>query len=70
MAANLSGMPIQIVASGGVPVTNMYGVTVQGVQIAAPAFTPTDKGGMVATVVAGGGWPVVLINNDGTEWTP
>lgn len=51
-------------------VVNVYGVTVQSVQIAAPVFTPDTKGGMKATVVASGGWPVILVNADGSEWTP
>lgn len=70
MAAS-GGAPIQIVASGGVPVVNVYGVTAgDGVQIGAPAFTPTDKGGMVATIAATIGMPVILVNDDGSEWTP
>lgn len=70
MAANLCGPPIQIVAAGGYPVTNMYGVQVQSQQISTPVFTPGTAGGLVATVVAAGGAPVILVNADGTEWTP
>jgi len=66
LATNLGGPPIQIVAAGGVPITNMYATA------NATIFTPaTGKGGMIATLVsAGKGYPVSLVNDDGTEWTP
>lgn len=64
MAANKCGAPIQIVAASGVPVVNVYGVAAAG----APLFTPTTTGGMVATVVAANGTPVILVNADGTQW--
>lgn len=68
--ANLCGKPIQIVASGGAPIVNVYGVLVQGQQIGAPVFTPTAHTGMVASIVAERGAPAILVNDDGSEWTP
>lgn len=53
--------PVTIVTSGGIPVTQAAALTALG----AP-MTVVTAGGIPATLADSGGYPVVLMNEDGT----
>ena len=54
---------VTVVDAGGLPVTNIGALTGLGT-----AMTPVDAEGMPVTLVDAGGYPVVLVNEDGTVW--
>jgi len=63
MASN-PGIPVNIIASGGRAVTQLAST----VAIAAPVMTPTTAPGQAITLVASGGLPAVLINENGDDY--
>ena len=63
MASN-PGVPVVILASGGRAVTQLQST----VAAAAPVMTPNATLGQAITLVASGGLPAVLINENGTDY--
>lgn len=54
--------PVVVVASGGIPVSTTT--------LGTPMTVATNGFGTAVTIVSSGGAPVVLLNEDGTTYTP
>lgn len=63
MASNLCGRPVSVVSAGGAPYVQVLAN--------APIATPVTGGkAPPITLVSAGAPPIVLVNSDGTAWTP
>lgn len=61
--ADPAGIPVVVVASGGIAVTQ---VSTKDAQV----MTPIGDGGVAITLVASGGIPANLVNEDGSAYVP
>jgi hypothetical protein len=59
---DLQGVPVVVVASGGIPVVNGT--------IGTPMTVGDNDIGTAVTIVSAFGLPVVLLNQDGTAYVP
>lgn len=63
--ADRPGIPVVVLASGGRAVTQVAAIGL------GQTMTPTTtKPGQAITLVASGGIPAVLVNEDGTQYVP
>ena len=64
--ANPPAKPVNIVASGGIPVVQVATTN----KLAGATMTPTTKPGIAITLVAANGIPAALITEDGEDYIP
>ena len=58
--------PVNVVASGGLPVVQLASTS----RIAGVTLTPTTAPGLKITLVSANGLPAALINEDGSDYVP